>query len=71
MGSWQRCWVLEEEISRSENRKKVPTWPNCIVSHPFMFNREVKIYVYDRPVTANAKLQVGFEGKFYKFSTSF
>ena len=36
--------------------------------------REVKIYVYGKLVTANAKLQVGFEGKFYKFwkvSTSF
>ena len=36
--------------------------------------REVKIDVYGRPVTANAKLQVEFEGKFYKFlkvSTSF
>ena len=25
-------------------------------------NREVKIDVYGRPVTANAKLQVGFSG---------
>ena len=25
--------------------------------------REVKIDVYDRPVTANAKLQVGFSGE--------
>ena len=38
MDNCQGYWVLEEEeISRSENRKKVPTWPNCIVSHPFMF----------------------------------
>ena len=31
-------------------------------------NREVKIDVYGRPVTANGKLQFAFEGKFYKFS---
>ena len=40
----------------------------------YYYIREVKIDVYGRPVTANAKLQVGFEGKFYKFlkvSTSF
>ena len=36
--------------------------------HVVFGNREVKIDVYGRPVTAKPKLQVGFEGKFYKFS---
>ena len=40
----------------------------CVLLTTDTCNREVKIDVYGRPVTANAKLQVGFEGKFYKFS---
>ena len=31
--------------------------------HVLAYNREVKIDVYARPVTANAKLQVGFSGE--------
>ena len=35
--------------------------PQFVCIH--LANREVKIDVYGRPVTANAKLQVGFSGE--------
>ena len=34
-----------------------------IISNTTFVNREVKIDVYGGPVTANAKLQVGFSGE--------
>ena len=36
-GQLAKMLGFKKEISRSENRKKVPTCPICMISHPFLF----------------------------------
>ena len=76
---YNRCWKIHETFAEVLERlfleKFMADIPDDIkelaASHLSAVSRvirEVRIDAYGRPVTANGKLQIEFEGKFYKFS---